>query len=140
MKTSVHVLFSLILAAMLYPIFGWKVLLVLAGGVLIDVDHYFWYVYNQKKFDLIGCYNYFIYELRKNNWKDIQGSVLIFHTVEFFILLALLAFYSSFVMLFLIGLLGHYFLDFLFFYSVPKRAILNYSLISWYFKHQIQKV
>ena len=40
MKTSVHLMVSAILAAVLYPVFQWKVIIIFVGGILIDIDHY----------------------------------------------------------------------------------------------------
>ena len=135
MKTSVHSFVSLVIAAALYPIFHWKVLLILAGGVLIDVDHYIWYVLKHKKLSLFGCYNHFVIEAEKNKWRDIIGSLLIFHTVEFLLAVMLLSFYSELALLFAIGLLPHYLLDAIHMYTVPKRLVASISLVSWIAKN-----
>jgi len=87
MRTWVHLLVSLLLAAILYPTLGWKVLFILAGGVLIDIDHYLWYVHKHKKFGLIGCYNNFTIEAEKSDWKNVNGILLIFHTIEFLLII-----------------------------------------------------
>lgn len=136
MKTPAHILVSAILAALFYPIFKSKAALILAGGVLIDIDHYLWYVFKYKKFGLAECYSYFTIEAEKNKWKDIIGIFLIFHTIEFVILMIALSFYSKLALIFSIGLLSHYVLDAIFIASVPKRIILNHSIISWIVKNK----
>ena len=135
METWVHSLFSLILAAILYPFFGWGALFVFIGGVMIDFDHYIWYVYNLRKYNPFKCYTYFIKDIGKNNWQDVQGTVLVFHTVEFLALCIILSFFNTIALLFTIGLIGHYLLDFIWYLRVPKRAILDHSLIHWYANH-----
>ena len=139
MKTWVHTVLSLILAALLYKFFNWRVLFILIGGVLVDADHYFWYVFKFNKFSLPDCYDYFTRVTVKTQWKDIIGSFLIFHTVEFLILSIILSFYSSYALLFTIGLIGHYLLDSIWHLNVPKRAVLNFSIIHWIIKNKIQK-
>jgi len=131
MKTWVHSLFSLILALLLYPIFSWKVIFVFVGGVLIDIDHYFWYVYKYKKFNMFGCYKFFYGQGRKNNFKEINGALFIFHTIEFLLLALLLSFYSELILMVTAGLWVHYVLDLIWHYYVPKRLIVNHSVTSW---------
>ena len=131
METWVHSLFSLALAAILYPFFGSEAAAVFAGGVMIDFDHYIWYVYNLRKYNPFKCYTYFIKDIGKNNWRDVQGTVLVLHTVEFFVLCIILSFFSTIALLFTIGLVGHYLLDFIWYLKVPKRVILDHSLAHW---------
>jgi len=140
MKTWVHSIFSLILAIIFYPEFGWETLSILIGGVLIDVDHYLWYIFKFKNFDLFRCYTYFIFDIRKMHWKDILGSILIFHTIEFLALSVFLSFYSDFALLFTIGLIGHYILDMIWHFFVPRMVLVNHSVIYWFLKNNIQKV
>lgn len=140
MKTWVHSVFSIVLGIILYPYYKWQVLFILIGGVLIDVDHYLWYILKFKKINLIKCYRYFADDVRKNNWEAISGSVLIFHTIEFLIFVISLSFFNSIALMLLIGLLGHYALDIIWHFFVPKKIILNHSLINWIYKNKIQKL
>ena len=140
MKTTVHLVASAILAAALYPVFGWKAVFILAGGVLIDVDHYLWYVCKYKKFSLFGCYNHFIVQMESNHQKENMGILIAFHTIEFLLIAGILSFYSQYALVFTIGLLAHYLLDLIYLYAVPKRFIANHSVIYWIYKNKIQKV
>ena len=140
MKPLTHFLLSSILAIALYPIFKFKVLLILAGGVLIDIDHYLWYAYKYRKFNLFECYKHFVSNTDKNNFHENIGILLPFHTIEFLSAVILLSFFIQPVLVFSIGLLSHYILDLIFLYSVPKRFITNPSLFSWVVKNKIQKV
>lgn len=140
MKTSVHLVVSSILAAILYPLFNWKVLFILIGGVLIDVDHYLWYIYKYKKLSLFGCYKHYISQTEKNQFKENIGILLIFHTIEFLFIVTILSFYNEFALIFALGLLPHHILDLIFLYIHTKRFMADYSLIRWIYKNQIQKV
>ena len=136
MRTPVHLVVSLILSVLLYPLFGWKVLLILISGVTIDIDHYFWYISKYKKFGLFRCYECLAVEAEKNKWKDVIGSLFIFHTIEFLLIIALASFYNVYALILLIGLLVHYLLDFIWHCYVPKRMITNPSIISWILKNK----
>ncbi|MBI2652668.1 hypothetical protein HYX00_04345, partial [Candidatus Woesearchaeota archaeon] len=124
METWKHTAVSLILAALLYKFYSWKVIFIIVGGVLIDIDHYFLFVFKYKKFGLMECYNFFTIEGKKNNWNDFNGDLFVFHTVEFFILMTVLSFYKDFALLFTIGLISHHILDLIFLFTVTKRAVV----------------
>ena len=132
-----HMLLSSILALVFYPFFKWSVLLILISGVAIDIDHYLWRMYKNKEYNPLDCYRYYLYQSPKNNFKADNGNLHIFHTTEFLAISVFLSFYSTLALLFTIGLLGHYILDAIWHVSVPKRVILNHSLISWIIKNTI---
>lgn len=140
MKTTVHLAVSAVLAALAYPVFGWKAVLILAGGVLIDVDHYMWYVCKYRRFSLADCYYHFIVPLETNDQSKNIGILLVFHTIEFLLIVSILSFYSQYALVFAIGLLGHYLLDLIFLYRFAKRFIANHSIIHWIYRNRIQKV
>ncbi len=140
MKVSTHFLFSLSLAAALYPFFGWKTFMILIGGVLIDIDHYFWYVFKHKKLNLFSCYKYYLERMDKEKLLENVGVLLIFHTIEFLLVMTVLSFYSELAIMLTLGLLLHYALDLIFLYLIPKRFIANHSIIHWIFVNKIQKV
>ena len=140
MKVSTHFFYSLILAAILYPIFNWKAVFILIGGVLIDIDHYFWHVFKYNKFNFFDCYNYYLERMDKEKIMENIGLLLIFHTVEFLLLITLFSFYNNLALIFTIGVISHYLLDLIFLYSVPKRFIANHSIILWVIKNKIQKI
>jgi hypothetical protein len=138
MKVIIHFITSSILAAVLYPTFSWKVFLIIAGGVLIDIDHYLWYAYKYKNFSLVKSYKF--YAANAEKYKIHAGILLIFHSIEFLVVLAVISFYTEFALLLTIGLLLHHLLDLIWVYFVPKRFIINYSVIAWVIKNKIQKL
>lgn len=139
MRPWAHLLASLILSTLFYTTFKWGVLFILFGGVLIDIDHYFWYILKYKKFNVLTCYRFFAYEAPKDSYREVNGLLLVFHTVEFFLIMAALSFYYNLALMFAIGLFFHYFLDGIWYYIVAKRVIANHSII-YLIAKQIQKV
>ncbi|MEK6984289.1 MAG: hypothetical protein AABX33_06980 [Nanoarchaeota archaeon] len=140
MKSSAHFLSSLILAGILYPILNWKVLIILVGGVLIDIDHYFWYVYKYHEINFFKSYFFYLEKMNARNFTDVNGILLIFHTGEFLLPMIILSFYSEWASMFTIGLLLHHFMDLIYLYTVPKRFVVNHSVVYWIFKNKIQKI
>jgi len=135
MRPWQHFLFSLILAAILYPIFNWIVIFILASGVLIDIDHYFWCIYKFRNYNLSFCNKYF----SSSNVKDHIGCLHVFHTIEFLLISIIFSIYSQSALLFTAGLLFHYILDIIHRYKIAKSFISNPSIISWIIKNKIQK-
>jgi len=129
-----HFLVSLFIAVLLYPVFGWEVLMIFIGGVLIDVDHYMLYIYRFKKFSLKECYKYYHIDIKKNNFKDVFGALLIFHTIEFLLLSVFLSIYSKLALMFTVGLLAHYTLDTIEKYQLEKSFIISPPIIYWIIK------
>lgn len=135
MKPWVHFLVSLVLAIIFYKILEWKVLFIFIGGVLIDIDHYFWYAYKHKSLDFIHAYKHFSAQMKNHEFEENVGILLIFHTIEFLFAVVLLAFYSQYALAFAIGLIGHYIMDLIYLYAVPKRLITETSAIRWMIKN-----
>lgn len=140
MEARNHFLSSLVLAAIAYPVFGWSALLIVAGGVLIDIDHYIWYIYRYRKFEFLECYRHFMVTTKRRDFKEHYGMLLAFHTIEFFMLMIFLSFYSKLALIFTIGVVSHYVMDLAFLYNVPKCFVANHSIVHWVYKNKIQKV
>jgi len=135
MKTWVHVVVSSIIALVLYPVFNWTVLLILVGGVLIDIDHYIWYIFKHKNFDIFECYRQFTEVGEKSNFRIFSGITLFFHTIEFTILMLILSFINELALMFTIGLVVHYFLDIIHQFYLTRSMIINPSMVSWLIKN-----
>ena len=140
MKTWVHLLTSIIIAILFYPIYNWKVALIIVGGVLIDVDHYLWWVCQHREISLIKSYKFFIRNIEVNDFSNVYGILLIFHTIEFFLIMVVLSYYSIYAFMFTTGLMSHYVLDAIFTAYMAKRIVANHSLAYWLYKKRIQKV
>ena len=81
-----------------------------AGSILIDVDHYFLYIQRTRRFDIRGMFRYF------DALQPIQKTIpyvglCLFHTIDFFLLLAILSFFHPVLLPLLAGCLYHFIID-----------------------------
>lgn len=104
MDLSVHFLVSAVLAAAMYSFFGWYSLLIFVPGFLIDMDHYIYYVTKFGKFNLFKARRYF-------REVKLHKGLFIFHTVEVFVVVLLLAVFYSWGRMLFLGLLVHHAMD-----------------------------
>lgn len=80
-----------------FPIYG--VWLIVLSGILIDLDHLFYYGFNLKKL--------------KQDFKKKNPHFYPLHTIEFVLILCCLAFLSKYMLFVLIGVLMHFIADIL---------------------------
>lgn len=139
-----HFLYGLIVAVILFcfPFVNfWEAFIFLASTVLIDVDHYFYYISRKRKYDIKGAYNWF--KAKERLWKSIQPhdrkhyytGFYLFHGVEWLILLAILGHFVSQLFYFVLaGMLFHLILDWIMqeIYLYPYR--FKFSVIYDYLK------
>ena len=87
-----------------------EIILFAAGSVLIDVDHYLLYVQRTRRFDVRGMFRYF------DGLQPIQKTIpyvglCLFHTIDFFLLIGLLALFQPLLFPLLAGFLFHFAFD-----------------------------
>jgi len=151
MLPSRHFIFGTIFALILLIIFPQinfaGVFIILASTVLIDVDHYFYYVYKKRNLNLIKAYQWVVEngikfnKMSKIQRKKIYPEICIFHGIEAIIILFVLFIYfnSSLYLFILTGFIFHQFLDLIGIANAKinpcKILSLTYSLI--YTKNKI---
>jgi hypothetical protein len=109
MNISIHVLASIVLSIITYPLFGWWAVLVFVGGVFVDIDHYFVYVLKTKDWSLKRAVVYY----KKKKYKQIMPVIHHLHTIEFFMVVVILSFFYTFALAFRLGYILHVLLDFI---------------------------
>lgn len=126
MDVKHHVIVSVLLSIFLFPFYGWLSLLIIVGGVLIDVDHYFWFVVNKRNWSLKEAYKFMKYEDNGN-----ANMTLVFHNIEFWALCAVAAYFIPTLFPFIIGLLSHITMDLILFFKMRRTHPnpIAYSLI-----------
>jgi len=119
MRFKFHFLFGIIFLVLLYFLFSsiisfWGLLIIFLSSFLIDIDHYFYYIYKKGDFSLVRAYKWYIknahkfYFLSKEKRKQIYLGFYIFHGIEPLIILFFLGLYvSQFFNFVLIGFLFH---------------------------------
>jgi hypothetical protein len=80
------------------------------GGVLIDVDHYLLYIQRRRNFSVSGMFRYY------EELQPIQASIpyvglCLFHTIDCFLLVAVLGYFYPVLYALLAGLLFHFLFD-----------------------------
>ncbi len=111
-------IFSIILFLIFPEINLIAALIIFLSSYLIDADHYLYYVFKKKDFSLKRAYKWFIekhYKYKKSSVEErnkFSSIPLIFHGVEFLILLFILGFFvSEYFYFVLIGVSLHLFFD-----------------------------
>jgi len=120
-----HLLISLLLTVVFYPVFGPVTLWILVGGVLIDVDHPLVYLARFKNFSLKKAVHYF-----ESN-KDLMPALFIFHTLEFLAIMVVLSFFYRPAVWFTIGMFVHYLADWFSEYRKSGKLLKPYSFFYW---------
>jgi hypothetical protein len=106
-----HIILGLIFSLLVYFIFHvtlFQVSLIFFASVFIDLDHYIFYVFRKKSFDLKKAYDW-----HKNLPKNHKPMTQIFHTVEFLVLVFMLSYFWYGFLFILIGMLFHSITDIL---------------------------
>ncbi|HEY6873061.1 MAG TPA: hypothetical protein VI298_10090 [Geobacteraceae bacterium] len=111
MTLTQHLAITGAAAAVLLPFRGGEeILLFAAGSVLIDADHYLLYVQRTRRFDIRGMFRYF------DDLQPVQKTIpyvglCLFHTIDFFLLVGILALFRPLFVPLLAGLLFHFACD-----------------------------
>jgi len=118
-----HLIFGIIFSTILlflFPQIGFLgFFLIILSTFFIDTDHYLFYVYKKKDLNLKNAYKWFVkgfkkrIVLSKKEKTKYKYEVLIFHGVEFWIVLAFLALIHNLFLYLFIGVMFHIFLDLL---------------------------
>ena len=111
-------LFSLILL-FFFPQIGFLgFITIILSTFLIDADHYIYYVFKKDNLNIKKAYFWFIKrtkkrkKLSKKERRKYKEDILIFHGIEFLVLLIFLLFLNRIFLFVFIGVLFHFFLDF----------------------------
>ena len=125
MLIKYHFLFGLIVSLLLYPVYGFNVLIIFFTNLLLDVDNYILYIFKFKSFNIIKAHDYF--------FNEEKSFLLFFHTVEFMLVLLFFSFYFRLAFFALIGLVIHLLLDI---YEEVRRDYIGRfpSIIWWYLR------
>ena len=99
-----HVLFDFVFAYIIYwftSITIFQASLIFLASVFIDFDHYLWYRFKKKDWNLKNSYGYLKTKER------LTKKLMIFHTIEFHIFIGLLIFFWHGFLFILIGMIFH---------------------------------
>ena len=148
MLPNTHAILGAVFFILIYFIFHitlFNTFLIFFATVFIDFDHYLWYVYRKKSFNLIKAY--FWFKEKRKKWLQLsekerekhRRAYLIFHSIEFWILLFLLSFMNKLFLFILIGVLFHMIFDYIEIIYVKEKFYFKFSLIWIYLKNDNKK-
>ncbi|MFA6023150.1 MAG: hypothetical protein WC781_03620 [Candidatus Pacearchaeota archaeon] len=140
MLPKFHILFGLIFSGIVLFIFPQiqlsGFLIIWASSVLIDIDHYLYYVYRKKDWNLNNSFNWFIDLSKKYNKLSIEQREKVYFGFYFLhgaeailILLIFIYFFQNIILIYiLIGFLFHQLLDLIDLYI---KKMKSYKLVSF---------
>jgi len=150
MLPSSHIFLGAITSFFIFIIFpqiGWLAFLIIfLSSVLIDFDHYLYYVVKKKDFSLMNAYAWFIKNrdiwmaLSKKEKEKFQQGIIIFHGIECWILLILLTLISRWFLFVLIGVLVHMVFDFIELYKNNSPFYIKFSQVYTHRKNKRLKL
>lgn len=145
MNPSWHIFFGFFFCLFLFFAFPdtslMNISLVFFSSVLIDVDHYLFYLFTTKNFSLRRAYAHFIEQKRK--WKEFGKDpkyvqpiyLLIFHGLEVLVILFIFSFFFKPFYFVFIGFSFHLFLD-LIEQAVYSNQHQKFSLVNDFLKYK----
>lgn len=121
MYPTQHIFLGIIFSSILLFIFPQigllGFLIILSSTILIDVDHYIYYVYKKKDWSLKKAYNWFIknqkkfFSLSRKQRNKFYTGFCFLHGIEVLLILFLLSFISKYFLFIFMGCAFHLFLD-----------------------------
>jgi hypothetical protein len=125
MNISAHFIASLILAAAVFPFLGYESAYIFIGGFLMDIDHYFWFIFKKRDLNIIRCYYFFKKDTSRTDFMMHRNSLLIFHTVEAPLILAYISLNNKFFFIVLLGLILHLIMD-----GIARKKMSNKLILT----------
>jgi hypothetical protein len=147
MLPKTHMTWGFLISLVLFLIFPEITLLgaiiIFLASFLIDFDHYLYYLYKQKNFSLKNAYVWFIEKsihfkkLTKSEQEKYKRAIMIFHGIEFWVILTLLILFIHKLFLYvLIGIVIHMILDYLDLYKNDQPLYIKTSQIYTHIKNR----
>lgn len=145
MLPKIHAFFAAILSILIFFIFNisyFQTIIIFLSSILIDFDHYLWFVINKKSYNLKKAFNWFsnkrefFYKYSSKKFQKYKKSVLIFHGIEFLIPLFLLAYFYDIFLFVLIGVIFHLILDYVEIIYLKEPLYTKFSQLVVYYKNK----
>ena len=148
MLPKYHIIMGAIVSLAIYLIFQItfpQLTIIFLSSFLIDIDHYFLYIFRKKDFSLINAIKYF--KERRKKWlsmkpekrKNYKRAIFIFHGIEFWLLLIIIANYINLIWFVLIGIFIHMVLDYIDLIYVNDYLYTKFSQLYVYYTNKRKK-
>lgn len=145
MLPKIHILAGLIASVLLYflfPVTLLEVLIFFFSSFIIDFDHYLYYAYTNKDISLKQAYEWFMkhrkfmLSVKPEKRKDYKRVIMIFHGIEFWIVLILLVFVNKIFLFVILGVILHMIFDFIELYHIKLPFSYKISQIYTHIKNR----
>ncbi len=136
MLPKIHILLGGIFSIIIFIFFNislFQAILIFLSSFLIDVDHYLYYVFIKKDISLKKSYKWFVKNREKwlalpiQERKKYKHSVLLFHGIEFWIILVYAYFLNKIFLFVILGIAVHMFLDFIEIFYIKDKFYSKFS-------------
>jgi hypothetical protein len=134
MSPTAHLIQGSLSGAVLYPFIGYNAIIVGISTVAIDTDHYIEYYLDTKQFNIAGMFER--HEIIVANLDNFLGLNL-FHTIECYLLLFILAQLYPQVSWILCGFLFHHLFDQLLLTQKHKPFARAFSIFEYFIRKRI---
>ncbi|MBI4404272.1 MAG: hypothetical protein HY537_08930 [Deltaproteobacteria bacterium] len=124
-----HLIQGAVWSTALYPVIGDNAVVVGVSSILIDVDHVLQYVWDTGSLNPQGFFPYF--EMLKKRSHYDYFSICIFHTIEFYGLLAIIGYFIPVFWYVLAGCLLHHLSDSITLYRNGILFCRAFSFVEW---------
>lgn len=108
MTLRAHTIQASVGSVLLIPFLGVDTMVFFFSMILIDIDHYFDYIFVCRRFDMRGMFKFHDFVCKSR--ESVYGFSL-FHTVEVFLLFFILGFWSYYFWIILSGFIVHFIFD-----------------------------
>lgn len=140
MKLKQHIIYGGVASLCLFPKFGFLSGVFWAASVLIDVDHYIDYIY-QNRFSCLSIKQMFTYYDNMLDFKDRQGflGLSIFHTIEIITGVYLVSVWvgSDVIKAIFWGMVFHMMLDIIYLLKIKSLFARVFSLIEYIIRKKL---
>ena len=139
----INLIIGLILLIFINPIY---VLIIFLASILIDVDHYIYYIFKKKRFSLKSAYNWYVIEKQKfhdlslKEKKKHRYFIFIFHGIESIIILLIISLFIPSFIFIALGFTIHLIEDFLIAlkFKYMKRKLFLSQAIYLHIKNKVK--
>lgn len=114
-----------------------EIALFCTGSILIDFDHQIYYTLKTGRYDISGMFRFFREDIDEHLYSIPYIGVCIFHTVEFFLAVAILSLFFPLLKYLFAGLVLHIILDIYDLIRLKVPFIRAYSLIEHIFRRRM---
>jgi hypothetical protein len=109
-------------------------------GVLVDLDHYIFYVLKTKSFSPSRFYTFHKKLNKEKNFGLVKNDLYIFHSIEFIFLFGILSIFSDIIFLAWLGILVHRVVDLVYMKVLAKIwTAHSISIVGWFINRKLNK-